>query len=82
MVEGITVQFQRLIYGQSSERFADDPDQGCLPFAAYPSMEKDRERAQVVLGYIQQLFAVEREAREEGLLPGERKELRPLTSHH
>jgi len=36
-------QFQRMLFGQKRERFEGDPDQGRLPFAADPIMEKARE---------------------------------------
>ena len=40
------------------------------------ALDNDRERAEVALGYIQTLYNVERQAREEELSPDRRKELR------
>lgn len=40
------------------------------------ALDNDRERAQVALEYIQQLYAIERQARDEELSPDQRKELR------
>jgi len=39
----LIAQFQRMIFGQTRERFTGDPDQGSLPFAADPIVEKARE---------------------------------------
>jgi transposase len=41
----LIAQFQRMIFGQSRERFAGDPDQGRLPFDADPIVEKAREES-------------------------------------
>ena len=40
------------------------------------ALDNDSERAELALGYIQQLYAIERQAREQGLDPAGRKELR------
>lgn len=40
------------------------------------ALDNDRDRAEVALGYIQDLYAVERQAREHNLPPARRKELR------
>ena len=40
------------------------------------ALDNDRERAEVALGYIQKLYGIERQAREEELSPEQRKELR------
>lgn len=40
------------------------------------ALDNDRERAEVALGYIQQLYGIERQARENDLSPDERKDLR------
>jgi len=40
------------------------------------ALDNDRQRAETALGYIQKLYGVERQAREEGLSPEQRKELR------
>jgi len=40
------------------------------------ALDNDRERARVALAYIQKLYAIERQARDEGLTPDRRKELR------
>ena len=43
-------------------------------------MDNDRERAEVALGYIQELYEAERVTREQVLPPDERKELRLVRS--
>jgi len=40
------------------------------------ALDNDRQRAETALGYIQKLYGVERKARDKGLSPGGRKELR------
>lgn len=40
------------------------------------ALDNDRERATAALGYIQTLYGIERQARDEGLSPDQRKELR------
>ncbi|HKK56884.1 transposase domain-containing protein, partial [Marinobacter sp.] len=39
----IIAQLQRMLFGQSRERFDRDPDQGRLPFDSDPIVEKARE---------------------------------------